>query len=122
MIYGEIPSKKNSKRWIFRGNKKFLVPSLNHEKWHQEIISSLKKREIPLIKNIKSVKIEIFPKTKRKADLTNKAESIMDILVDSNIIIDDNWFEIPEVTLRLGDISPDKPRAYIEIQSSNDTD
>ena len=56
-----------------------------------------------------------FPADKRKADLTNKAESIMDLLVDTKIIEDDNWFIINNINLKFGGVDTKNPRAEIEI-------
>ena len=51
----------------------------------------------------------------RIADLTNKAESIMDLLVDNKIIKDDNWRIIPELFLKSCGVNKQNPRAEIEI-------
>ena len=56
-----------------------------------------------------------YPRTRRAADLTNKAESIMDFLVDNGFIIDDNWFECPLVVLRFVEVSPDNPHVDVSF-------
>lgn len=61
------------------------------------------------------VKIVFYPQTSRKADLTNKAESVMDLLVDTGIIADDDWHTIPELLLQLGEVDKSDPRAVVTI-------
>jgi Holliday junction resolvase RusA-like endonuclease len=51
-----------------------------------------------------------------RADLTNKAESIMDLLVDAGVLQDDNWNVVPEVILRCKGIDRTNPRAEITIE------
>ena len=55
-----------------------------------------------------------FP-DKRRADLTNKAESIMDLLVDAGIIEDDNANVCPEVLLRFGGVDRERPRVEVSL-------
>lgn len=49
------------------------------------------------------------------ADLTNKAESVMDLLVDCGIIVDDSWQVVEKLTLRIGGIDKKNPRVVVEI-------
>lgn len=58
----------------------------------------------------------MFPNSKRKADLTNKAESIMDALVDAGVLEDDNWFVCGDIRLLFGGIDRLNPRAEVEIE------
>lgn len=59
-----------------------------------------------------------FP-DRRKADLTNKAESIMDLLVDAGIIEDDNVNVCPRVWLEF--CGMDREAARVEIYIINHT-
>lgn len=70
-----------------------------------------------LPKKIEKCKVAItfFPETLRSADLSNKTESIMDLLVDCGIIKDDNWFVCSELTLKLGQVDKQNPRAEVTI-------
>ncbi len=69
----------------------------------------------PVESKIDRIELIFYPSTKRKADATNKAESVMDLLVDAGIIEDDNWFVVPEVRPKLGGIDKDNPRVEITI-------
>lgn len=111
---GDVPSKKNSRKLFFIRNKPVFAPSTNYEKWHKQTMAQLWKNR-PLGREIKSIELVFYPSTKRKFDLTNKAESIMDLLVDAGIIEDDNYTILPKVILRFGKHDKLNPRAEITI-------
>ena len=115
VITGRIPSKKNSKQIVGSGTKKFLVCSEAHKAWHAEAYSQVVMHKFgrPNLENV-SIEIKIFFPDRRKADLTNKAESLMDLLVDCDIIKDDNWKVVSCLMLN-GDYDKDNPRAEISI-------
>jgi crossover junction endodeoxyribonuclease RusA len=52
----------------------------------------------------------------RKTDLTNKAESIMDLLVDCKIIDDDCWQVIPRIMLDARGVDKENPRVTVWIK------
>jgi Holliday junction resolvase RusA-like endonuclease len=114
IVYGSIPSKKNSRNIFVRGGKIMNIPQANYKKWHEESIPQLvgiQKKE-----NIQEVVLTFFPKDKRLFDLSNKAESIMDLLVDGGIIEDDNYSIIPVLTLIIGEQDKEEPRCEIIIK------
>lgn len=111
-LSGRIPSKKNSKIMVCRGRTPMLLPSAKYKEWHTEASAQLPK---PDKKKYHNIHITIYAPDKRKADLTNKAESIMDLLVDNKIIEDDNWFVMENVCLLFGGVDKDNPRAIIEL-------
>lgn len=86
-FYGRIPSKKNS-RVNTRSGKSF--PSPEYEKWHKACQLQQLKAKYPKIETPTGLKVTIYFPDNRRADLTNKAESIMDFLVDMKLIPDDN--------------------------------
>ncbi len=116
-ILGRIPSKKNSKIMVCRGRTPILLPSSAYTAWHKEVSLQLKK--IDKVIESCEVILTIYAPDKRGSDLTNKAESIMDLLVDNHIIKDDNWFVVNTVTLKLGGVDKDNPRVDIEIHYAN---
>jgi len=116
IINGDCPSKKNSRAFSFRGNRPMSFPGKYYRLWHNDALKQIAiEQPLPLLKNVKQIEIKVFAKTKRKSDLTNKAESVMDLLVDAGIIEDDNWFIIPEVRLLFGGVDPENPRVEIKI-------
>lgn len=101
-IVGRIPSKKNSKRIMRgRGGQPFIGCSKDYAKWQKENLAQLK-LEYGHPNNGKrfAVTIEFTVGDRRAFDLTNKAESIMDLMVDAGVIDDDNFNVVPSVTLK----------------------
>jgi|SRR5665213_3195249 len=113
-IPGRTPSKKNSRVCFVRAGKLFNIPSKAYAEWHKAALNMLPSGLILI--DIKEVTLHFYAPDKRGTDLSNKAESIMDLLVDKGIIKDDNWFIIPKLILELKDIDRLNPRceAYIE--------
>ena len=115
ILKGRIPSKKNSKQVFARGGRVIVIPSENYKVWHEEQSYMIKKYRPK--KPIEKCEVEIlfYAPDKRKADLTNKAESLMDLLVDNNFIVDDNWFVCYEIKLYFGGVDKKNPRAEVII-------
>lgn len=99
-LNGLIPSKKNSKQIIYVGKSTRIISSKLFLKWEKEaknqILSQWKKNTLHKCSRIE---ICLFFGTKRKADITNKVESIMDLLVDCKVLIDDNYMVVPKLIL-----------------------
>lgn len=134
ILSGRIPSKKNNRVASLLGItpaarmmiKKKLVrltifPSKSYALW-LKVMKRNKDIESSSGKLIEKAEmhINIYAPDLRKSDLTNKAESIMDMLVDQKIIADDNWFVVPKLTLEFKGIDRENPRAEVFIMSSSD--
>jgi len=113
VLTGRIPSKKNSKMMVCWNGKPRLLSSQAYKVWHEEASWELKNQKPKKIKGECKIEIEITAPDKRRADLSNKAESILDLLVDNRIIEDDNWFIVKELNLKLTEIGDAK--AIIKI-------
>lgn len=115
-LKGRIPSKKNSKQFFIAGGRPILAPSKNYKLWHEEQMWVLSKNKPKKpIENF-TVQIVFRAPDKRKTDLSNKAESIMDLLVDAGYITDDNWFCCPKLNLSLEGINKENPGADVIIR------
>jgi len=114
-IKGDIPSKKNSKIMICRGKRPLLISNSRFQAWNEEQLWLLKRLGSLQLKEVAGIDITYYPSTKRKSDITNKTESIMDLLVDARILEDDNWFVVPSLLLHFGDVDTENPRAEIII-------
>ena len=116
-IKGRIPSKKNSRIIVCRGKYPLSLPSKKYTEWHKDAGEQLIKQVIDPIHIVEECKITLtlFAPDKRKADLTNKAESVMDLLVDYGIIEDDNWFVVGSLQLVFGGVDRENPRVEIII-------
>lgn len=110
VITGETPSKKNSKIISCRGSRPLLFPSSKYVSWHRDAL-----QQIATLEKINSKKISLtfFAGNNRKFDLTNKAESIMDTLVDAGLLEDDNYSIVGELLLKFGGVDG-QPRCEIE--------
>jgi len=111
IIYGPTPSKKNSKIMVCRGKYPILLPSSKYTTWHKDALLQLKgKNKIDSV----GLTLTFYAPDNRKFDLTNKAESIMDTLVDAGLIEDDNYSVISDLHLKFGGV--DKGQARCEIE------
>ncbi len=122
IIYGRVPSKKNSRRLTARYGRVMSFPSKDYSDWHGDACRQmLRYRRILPTSPIETsiIRIVIFAPNRIKGDLTNKAESIMDLLVDNRIITDDNWFNVGEIVLTFGGVDKKEPRAEVEIKEIN---
>ena len=91
-IQGRIPSKKNSRITNRKTGRSF--PSKAYTAWEKEAILQIAANDVKLqhpIEKCTRVSLIIYFPCKRKADLTNKAESVMDMLIKAGVLIDDAW-------------------------------
>lgn len=114
IIYGSTPSKKNSKIISCKGNRPCLFPSSKYTTWHKDAL-----KQVAGKKRITTTELTItfFASDNRKFDLTNKAESIMDTLVDAGLLEDDNYSIISDLHLKFGGVEKDQARCEIEYDS-----
>lgn len=106
-ILGRIPSKKNS-RINTRSGRSF--PSSKYTAWHKD--ASLQIRGATPIKE-KGITLLFYMPDNRRTDLTNKAESVMDLLVDNNLLGDDSWQITGDVILKCGGVDKTNPRVEV---------
>jgi len=91
------------------------IPSEQYKNWHKQASQQL--IGVDKIDGVCEIQIEFFMPDKRKADLTNKAESILDLLVDVGIIKDDSWKYVPSLFLRFNCVDKENPRAEIWVRT-----
>jgi len=120
VINGRIPSKKNSLRRIMRGGRVFTVPSAQFEQWNKTATDQIfnQPKFAPFKPN--AVNLEFYMPDARRTDLTNKAESIMDLLVDCGVIADDCWQVISEIVLKCNGIDRVRPRCEIVLKKGSE--
>lgn len=109
-ILGRTPSKKNSKKIFVVRGRLIISPSTLYEKWHKDALLQLRGQK-PIM--AQELTIKVFAADRRASDLTNRAESVMDTLVDAGLLVDDNWFIISRLTLEFGGVDKANPRAEI---------
>ncbi len=91
-----------------------LFPSKDFVAWHKDAVQQVT-RGAGMPYERCSVEITIYAPDRRASDLTNKAESIMDLLVDTGVVSDDNWFVCDPILLKFGGVDKTNPRAEIII-------
>lgn len=112
-IKGDCPSKKNQKQ-IFHNKftgKPFITTSEVYKRWYPQAFSQL--QGVQPVQEVGPVELTFYPATKRKSDLTNRADSIMDLLVDAKIIEDDNWSIVSQLILTFGGVDKENPRVDV---------
>ena len=111
-IYGETPSKKNS-RINCRNGRSF--PSKRYQEWHEtavaQVICQTGKIE-PL--NKVHIFLKFYHGNMARRDSDNAVSSIFDLLKDCGIISDDNWKVIPHY-LVFNAYDKNNPRVEIKI-------
>ncbi len=115
IIKGRIPSKKNSKIISCRGSRPLLFPSSNYKKWHDDASEQLKFYNKEENIEIEGIKLSFFMPDNRCSDLTNKAESVMDLLVDNGFLEDDSWQITGKIELIPCGVDKENPRVEIII-------
>jgi len=113
---GLIPSKKNSRVTVKATGRSF--PSKKYAAWHKAAGTALVSQARPSVP-ITSCVIDIQLRfgTLGVADMTNKVESLMDLLVDLYILQDDNWKVVPDMRLRAC-LDRDNPGATVTISEN----
>ncbi len=116
-LKNRIPSKKNSKIIVCRGTRPMLLPSSKYMEWHKDASLQLVQQKIPKDKiSGFSVTVQFYVPDLRKADSSNKFESIMDLLVDNDIIEDDNWWVVNDIHINKVILDRENPRCYINLE------
>lgn len=113
-ILGRIPSKKNQKRIVRSKGRPIIISSKQHDDWHKQQEKALQEFANENITFPCRFIYEFTMPDNRKCDISNKIESINDLLVDIGFIEDDNWTIIKSFTARV--IGVDKENAGCRIR------
>jgi len=100
-IPGHPASKKNSKRIVgFKGSPR-LISSKGYYEWERKAMACVMASQRPArpIEATRLVYILFSMADKRRRDLTNMAEGVMDCLVSAGVLKDDCWQVCPKVEL-----------------------
>lgn len=119
IIYGEIPSLKNSKQ-IFTNRvtgKPFITSSNNSKVWQAEAKRQLQEqfKDLKITGYPINIAIEFYYGTKRRKDLDNGANGVMDALVHAGIIEDDDITHVDSLSLSFGGYDKKSPRCVIYL-------
>lgn len=115
-ITGRVPSKKNSRNiFVSKNGRRMNIPSKKYLEWHAVATEQINKQFF-CVGKADEVQMDWYMPDNRRCDLTNKAESIMDLLVDTGIIEDDCWQYIPRIMLDARGVDKKNPRVIIWIK------
>ena len=115
IIKGRIPSKKNSRLLFVRGGRLMNIPSKAYSVWHKDASEQILDSKDHLVEDIDFIELDFYAPDRRGSDLTNKAESIMDLLVDNGIIEDDNWWIVNRLVMNFRGVDKSNPRCNVYI-------
>lgn len=119
IIKGRIPSKKNCLTIAGSGKKKWITPSSKYTNWEKEQIGFIR-ASLPNLTTLNppyKIDIKFYAPDYHEADLSNKLESIQDMLVTCKLLEDDNWFVLGDIHPRFIAVDSENPRAEVEIWS-----
>ena len=119
-LEGIPPSKKNAKNVFSRGGRIFVISSKKYLAWEEEqswYVKQWQGRKAGRSDlTLKKLIVTFCPKDKRKFDISNKFESVADLLVKNKIIVDDNYIYVPHIEAKINTDASDKGNTIIELE------
>lgn len=115
---GIIPSKKNNQMILkTKTGRRFIAPSKAYKEWHRAALIQIRLQnpQFKTLTFVRKMTITVFFTDRRKQDTINKAEGVLDTLVDAGIIEDDNYIVLPDILL-IGRYRKGEPGVEIEIE------
>lgn len=91
------------------------IPSKAYALWHTDALTQLDSYRGGIIDDVERVELFFYAPDRRSSDLTNKAESVMDLLVDKGVLEDDNWWLVSKIELNFMGVDKLDPRCEISI-------
>lgn len=122
-LYGELYSSKNSRQVVNMRGRTLVLKSKQCQRGEKEFAPQMEELRDAFIsecesqlENRKPLKIafKIYRKTRRRFDYVNIIQSLLDLMVKHNWIIDDNADEILPV-FREYEVDKDNPRVEISV-------
>jgi Holliday junction resolvase RusA-like endonuclease len=110
-LEGNVPSKKNSR--INRGDG-MSFPSRKFEEWQKYALQQVRIQTRERFFEPVAAEVIIYFGTKGRADLDNRLTSILDMLVESLVLRDDKWQDVPMMQVQ-AEYRKGKPGAFIRL-------
>lgn len=96
-LTGNIPSKKNSKIATRHG----VFSSKKYVEWHKDATIQILDQAIATVDNYPvAILIELTRSDNRLSDIDNAVGSIMDLLTDTGVILDDSYKYVDKIEVR----------------------
>jgi Holliday junction resolvase RusA-like endonuclease len=110
-LAGNVPAKKNSR--INRSDG-MSFPSRAFQEWQSTAIKNVRLQTRAHFIRPVSLEVIIYFATDGRADLDNRLTSILDMLVDAQVLIDDKWQQVPIMQVQ-AEYRPKRPGAFIRL-------
>lgn len=113
-IHGQVPSLKNSKQLFInrRTGKNFITSSEASKAWVNAALWQLKGQE-PIENYPLGITMIFYFKGNHRKDLDNACSSVLDVLREAHIIVDDDFKHVDTITAQFGDIDKQNPRVEV---------
>lgn len=110
-LEGSVPSKKNSR--INRGDG-MSFPSKRYVEWQTSALHQVRLQTKERFFNPVSIELIIYFGTMARADLDNRLTSVLDMLVESLVLRDDKWQDVPTFQAQ-AEYRKGAPGAFVRI-------
>ena len=115
-VLGRIPSKKNNKSALVIRGRAIIITNGKHKKWEndakRQVLPQVQGMPLPHVPTGR-VEFHFYAPDKRRTDLSNKWESVADMLVEAGILEDDNTDILFEILLKFCGVDRENPRAEL---------
>lgn len=116
-LVGNVPAKKNARNLFVRNGRIVNTPNNKYTEWEKDCLYQLKEyrgqMDVPV-----RLTVTIFNKDRRARDLDNQLSSVLDMLVKSSLLEDDNCFVVDDIRLKFGGVDKHNPRAEVEVHEN----
>lgn len=112
-------SKKNHQQIIYHSGRPMVIPSKQYLQYEKDAMWFLP--NVDTIEEKVNVKAVFYMPTKRRVDLTNLLQALLDVLVKYGILADDNSKVVFSVDGSYVDYDKKNPRTEVEIYGKDDT-
>lgn len=111
ILDGNVPSKKNSR---IRTRSGSYIPNKAFYNWQIYAIQQARLQTRHRFFSPVAIEVILYFGTMIRADLDNRLTSILDMLVESMILTDDKWQDVPRIAAE-AEYRKGKPGAFIRI-------
>ena len=114
-------TKKNHQQIIFnKGLKRpMIVPSPQYKQYEKDAVWFMP--NVDTIESPVNVKAVFYMPTRRRVDLVNLQEALLDVLVKYGVLSDDNYKVVASMDGSRVDYDKENPRTEVEITPKEDT-
>ena len=108
-------TKKNSQRIIMAGGRPRIIPSAKYKQYERDAGEYVQRPQEP-IRDAVNVEAVFYMPTRRRVDLVNLQEALLDVLVRYGVIEDDNANIVASMDGSRVRYDKDNPRTEIRIE------